>query len=318
MSISYPIPRSLRRSDYIASAGQTLFGPASFKAYDALDVAVYVATPGPDPAVPPDVFVRQAANTYAVTFVEPLPGAFTITFATGRAAGEIVRVQGERTHERQYDVTRAGALISASLESELDKQTVILQELRRDNTDAGTIARSALARVEIAEDDIDALEAGKVAKIGDTMTGPLYLPAVAPIQPTEATNKAFVDDRIANHTHAPAQITGFGEAVDDRVSALIVGGNHITLTYDDAANQLLINSEGGGLSDTPPVSIDPIGNGNLVIEATTNLLLTFKYRGTDGVVRIFEMPLMEPAVQTGVLDFRKKENAVYLALLEDF
>jgi hypothetical protein len=312
LSIAYPIPRSLRRQDYAAVAGQTLFGPVGFVVYDQLDIAVYVAAPGSG------VFVPQASSSYAVAFLQPMPSSFTVTFAVGRIAGETIRIQGERTHERQFDVTRAGALISASLESELDKQTVILQELRRDSTDSATVARDALARVEVAEDDIDALELNKVAKIGDTMTGPLYLPIAPPLQPTEATNKAFVDDRIANHTHAPAQIPGFDEAVDDRVGQLIVGGNHITLTYDDAANQLLINSEGGGLTDTPPVSIDPISNGNLVIEATNNLLLTFKYRGTDGVVRIFEMPLMEPAVATAVLDFRKKENTAFLAVLEDF
>jgi hypothetical protein len=37
----------------------------------------------------------------------------------------------------------------------------------------------------------------KVAKTGDTMAGPLYLPAAAPVGATEAANKKYVDDTVA-------------------------------------------------------------------------------------------------------------------------
>lgn len=39
---------------------------------------------------------------------------------------------------------------------------------------------------------------------------------------------------------------GFGEAVDDRVAALLVAGANITLNYDDAAGSLTIDAAGGG------------------------------------------------------------------------
>lgn len=48
--------------------------------------------------------------------------------------------------------------------------------------------------------DIDAVEASvllKVAKAGDTMTGPLVLPAAAPTLGTHATNKTYVDAQVA-------------------------------------------------------------------------------------------------------------------------
>lgn len=49
-----------------------------------------------------------------------------------------------------------------------------------------------------------------------------------------------------SHTHVAANITDFSEAVDDRVSALLVAGTNITLTYNDLSNTLTIASTGGG------------------------------------------------------------------------
>jgi len=45
----------------------------------------------------------------------------------------------------------------------------------------------------------------------------------------------------------------FDESVDDRVSALLVAGTNITITYNDAANTLTIAASGGGLSGTGSV-----------------------------------------------------------------
>ena len=52
----------------------------------------------------------------------------------------------------------------------------------------------------------------------------------------------------ANHTgtQSSTTISDFAEAVDDRVSALLVAGTNITLTYNDAGNTLTIASSGGG------------------------------------------------------------------------
>jgi hypothetical protein len=50
----------------------------------------------------------------------------------------------------------------------------------------------------------------------------------------------------ASHTHASTDVTDFAEAVDDRVAVLLVEGTGITLTYDDGAGSITIDSSGGG------------------------------------------------------------------------
>lgn len=40
--------------------------------------------------------------------------------------------------------------------------------------------------------------------------------------------------------------SGFAEAVDDRVAALLVAGTNVTMTYDDTAGTLTIDAAGGG------------------------------------------------------------------------
>jgi len=57
-----------------------------------------------------------------------------------------------------------------------------------------------------------------------------------------------------SHTHTASQVTDFSEAVDDRVSALLVAGTDISLSYNDASNTLTITSTasgGGGGGGTP-------------------------------------------------------------------
>ena len=49
-----------------------------------------------------------------------------------------------------------------------------------------------------------------------------------------------------SHTHTASQVTDFSEAVDDRVSALLVAGTDISLSYNDASNTLTIASTAPG------------------------------------------------------------------------
>jgi len=55
----------------------------------------------------------------------------------------------------------------------------------------------------------------------------------------------------ANHTgtQLAATISDFAEAVDDRVSSLLVAGSNVTLTYNDAANTLTVAAS--GVSQSP-------------------------------------------------------------------
>jgi len=52
------------------------------------------------------------------------------------------------------------------------------------------------------------------------------------------------------HSHVASNISDFSEAVDDRVSSLLVAGTNISLAYNDALNTLTVNSTGGGSSLT--------------------------------------------------------------------
>ena len=48
---------------------------------------------------------------------------------------------------------------------------------------------------------------------------------------------------------------------------------------------------GGGLSVSPPSSVSPGSNGELVIEATSNTQIKIKLKGSDGVVRSVSLTL---------------------------
>lgn len=61
-----------------------------------------------------------------------------------------------------------------------------------------------------------------------------------------ATDAALRDRATHTGTQLATTISDFSEAVDDRVSALLVQGANITLTYNDAANTLTIAAVGGG------------------------------------------------------------------------
>lgn len=53
----------------------------------------------------------------------------------------------------------------------------------------------------------------------------------------------------ANGDYTAAQISGFAEAVDDRVAALLVAGENITLTYNDGANTLTIDAAASSITN---------------------------------------------------------------------
>jgi hypothetical protein len=133
MSSANPLPRSARRNDIAAAIGQTVFGPFDWKVYATADVAVKTRAASA-------TFFTDLDSGFTVALTdETLPSFFTVTFAAAprAAAPEVtVRIQGARIHERETDVTQGGAVRAAPLEAELDRQTVAMQELRRDADDA--------------------------------------------------------------------------------------------------------------------------------------------------------------------------------------
>lgn len=111
--------------------------------------------------------------------------------------------------------------------------------------------------------DVTGLQAsldGKAATVhthngADITTGTVNIARlpVATSGTNSATELVRADDvRLSNtrvpaaHTHAVADVTGFAEAVDDRVAGLLTAGANITLAYDDTAGTLTIASTGTG------------------------------------------------------------------------
>lgn len=74
------------------------------------------------------------------------------------------------------------------------------------------------------------------------------------------------------HAHVASEVTDFGEAVDDRVSALLVSGANITLSYNDALNTLTVSSAGGSASVTEATISIPFGTGDAVVTVTDALV----------------------------------------------
>lgn len=61
-----------------------------------------------------------------------------------------------------------------------------------------------------------------------------------------STDAQLRDRSTHTGTQSSSTINDFSEAVDDRVANLLVAGTNISLTYNDAANSLTINSTGSG------------------------------------------------------------------------
>lgn len=127
MSVSNPIPRDNRARYLTVAPGQTLFGPFDFKIYDEQDLRIVYRASVLDP--------WQELTGFFVTLTGAAPSTFSIE-KTGLATGTLLGIQGRRLHERETDVTRGGVINSAAMEKQLDQVTVVLQELRRDSTDA--------------------------------------------------------------------------------------------------------------------------------------------------------------------------------------
>jgi hypothetical protein len=62
-------------------------------------------------------------------------------------------------------------------------------------------------------------------------------------------------------------------------------GDYRPLQFWTGGAKRLIISEAGAIIQRPLASVTPSDNGDLVVEATSNSLLTFKFKGSDGTVR---------------------------------
>lgn len=90
----------------------------------------------------------------------------------------------------------------------------------------------------------------------------------------------------ASHTHTASDVTDFSEAVDDRVAALVVGGTDITVTYDDGAGTLTIDSTAGGGSTLPVVDTTGIAKGSADATKIVRLEVDGLTTGTTRVLTV--------------------------------
>jgi hypothetical protein len=88
-----------------------------------------------------------------------------------------------------------------------------------------------------------------------------------------AADAALRDRATHTGTQAASTISDFGEAVDDRVAALLVAGAGVSLTYDDSAGTLAVAATGGGGGDGFPLGLYSDGSdGDVTISSGTTTL----------------------------------------------
>lgn len=185
MSSNLPIVRDTRVRDRLATAGQTVF---TFDAplFDAADLKVFVQ------AAPGAPFIERVTG-FAVALLEDNAGGEVMFAAPPLAIGSttptVVRLKGQRTHERLTDVTRGGVVRSVSLEAEFDRATVVLQELRRDVD--GVVG---------AVDQVVETVADAVETVTSTAAAIIETAAEVNTAAGDAADAAALADRLANET----------------------------------------------------------------------------------------------------------------------
>lgn len=284
MSVANPLPRSTRQTDYVATEGQAVFGPAPWLAFDAADVRVRVRSA-----------TGQRFTTLTSGFTVSLsaaPAGFpTVTFATGQSAGRIVRVEGARIHERITDVTRAGGLDTAAMERELDKMSTVLQELRRDMADLQL--RSIVSPDPEAGFDLPtaALRLGKIP-IGNGDGGLSF------IDPIPVTVNVPAPGSVVTASVAPNAITFDKIAVD--------------IIRTPVAAEQILHFAAGGSNSNPGTLGSPLADGN---EAWRILRDRMDGRGQNARLRMIGLNNVPLDVEGAPFGFREitLEGSTYVA-----
>lgn len=210
MSQANPFPRDTRERFVTVAAAQTVFGPFDFKIFDPLDVAVWWRASSSDP--------WQELAVDAVTLSGAAPAFFSIT-KTGLATGTLLRIRGQRVHERSTNVVRANVVSSEAVERQFDEITVTLQELRRDQdtvlddlTASGANAEAADAAAEAAAASAAQAEADRLAVAAMGSFGYDFDTRAAAAAGAIAAGKDSI--RLAGHTTA-----GLGAALYVEIGA---------------------------------------------------------------------------------------------------
>ncbi len=159
-------------------------------------------------------------GAFGINAIKPQDGIHVIGFATARSGGDDALLEiwnGSSDATRQYRINedgqiqaQNGAVGAPSYSYEADKDSGWYLEA------VGSVA-AAIGGSKIVD----------IESSGLTVTGAL-------------TATTLVGDGSAITALTASQVTDFSEAVDDRVNALLVAGDNVGITYNDAANTLTI------------------------------------------------------------------------------
>lgn len=229
MSTGYPINKDNRIRTFTVSAGQTTFGPFTFKIWDVADVALQTRGSSYESW-------QYIIGGVTITLTGPAPAEFTLTKA-GLTPGAQYRVIGLRIPDRITNVTKGGAISSSALERVLDILTTENQEIRRDAAEAFMMADQVRAQADSVFANVSPpvsitsamLVAGVAqANLGFTPedkaqknqpTGYAGLDAAGKLDPAMVPDKPF----------GPAQI----EVIQDTAAAMLQGVGGFGVTYND-------------------------------------------------------------------------------------
>jgi hypothetical protein len=178
--------------------------------------------------------------------------------------------------------TKAGTTLQFKKLNAGSNKVAITDDTANDEVDIdvnpANIAHSGLSGVGTnthAQIDTHIADATKHRQINDAGTGTTDLWSANKIN-TELAGKSAT-----GHVHSPAEVTGFEEAVDDRIDALVQDSTSLTTTYNDAGGTMYldvvantttqkVNVSKGGTSVGTRKQINLIEGSNVQITAADN------------------------------------------------
>lgn len=297
MSTAIPIARSSRQVTRTATAGQTVFTFDAGPVWDVLDLVV-------QRKIAPATRFTTITSGFTLALLSGGVSGASCTFAaaprptSGDPSVEI-RITSRRVHERQTDVSRSGRLHTPSMETEFDKGTTTLQELRRDidQNDAdlradlagavlGTIPDGTLTNPKFA-----AMPAGTVKANLDGAAGP---PTDATLAALTAQLPAFAGDAGSGGVKGLVPAPEAGDAASGKV--LGAGGGWVTQSGGGAAILVTGYLTGGASNEATQLQS--------AVDAAAAARLPLDLEGlTIRVDSSINLP-SHTTVQNGTIDFR--------------
>jgi hypothetical protein len=204
-----------------------------------VQISVFRSATQPVPNKTGDLWIDISGGTPVYKYCSSMSPITFLPLDTGGGGGS------EPSDGDKGDITVSGAgfswTIDSGVVSNTKLSTVPANTLKGNNT--GSIA---------APLDLTAVQVRTLLNVADGATA--------------NQTDAFLLSR-ANHTgtQTASTVSDFSEAVDDRVATLLVAGTNITLTYNDGAGTLTIDSTGGGggISDGDKGDITVSSSGNV-------------------------------------------------------